>query len=256
MKLLLNSTKTMNASVPAPKGYRTTRPAFADRAAELVAGLRSLPRARYRKELALSEKLAEEALADLHRWDEKGRPQTAALFAFTGLVYRYVAAAEWSPAVRKAADRDLLILSGLYGLLRPGDRITNYRLEMGSRWAPGRAKNLAHWWRDDLTAAVNRRLKKDEPILNLAAQEYVKALDPGLLKGRLLSPVFKERRPDGSLKNAPVHAKMARGAMARWCLENGAREPADLLAFGELGWEAEDEPPTEGRWLFTRPVRD
>lgn len=256
MKLLLNSTKTMDASVRAPKGYRTTAPAFADRAAELVAGLRALTAARYRKEMALSEKLADAALTDLHRWGQPRQPATAALFAFTGLVYKYVEAAELDAPALKAAQRDLLILSGLYGLLRPSDRIENYRLEMGSRWAPGRAKNLVQWWRDELTAALNARLKKGEPILNLAAQEYTAALDEKALKGPLISPVFKERNADGSLKNVSVHAKMARGAMVRWCLRNDVPDPAGLLAFGELGWEPESEPPSSGKWLFTRPVRD
>lgn len=256
MKLLLNSTKTMDASVPTPKGYRTTRPQFAERAAELVIGLRALPTARYRREMALSEKLTDAALADLHRWGEPGQPATAALFAFTGLVYKYVEAAELDAAALKNAQNHLLILSGLYGLLRPADRIENYRLEMGSRWAPGKAKNLVQWWRDELTAAVNRRLRKGEPILNLAAQEYTAALDEAALKGPLISPVFKERNVDGSLKNVSVHAKMARGAMVRWCLRSDVQDPAGLLAFGELGWEPESEPPHAGKWLFTRPVRD
>lgn len=256
LKLLLNSTRTMDATVPTPKGYRTTAPAFAARASELVAGLRSLPVARYRREMALSEKLTDAALADLHRWGEPGQPATAALFAFTGLVYKYVDAAALDAAALRAAGRDLLILSGLYGLLRPADRIGNYRLEMGARWAPGRAKNLVQWWRDELTAAVNRRLKKDEPILNLAAQEYTAALDEAALKGPLISPVFKERNADGSLKTVSVHAKMARGAMVNWCLRNEVTDPAGLLAFGELGWGPESEPPAAGTWLFTRPVRD
>lgn len=256
MKLLLNSTKTMDATVSTPRGYRTTKPVFLDRAGQLVEGLRALPAARYRKEMALSGKLSDATQADLHRWGQPGQPATAALFAFTGLVYKYVAAGELEPAALKAANRDLLILSGLYGLLRPSDRIENYRLEMGSKWAPAKAKNLVAWWRSELTEAVNARLKKGEPILNLAAQEYTAALDPQALKGPLISPVFKERNPDGSLKNVSVHAKMARGAMVRWCLERGATAPADLLSFGELGWEADSEPPAAGKWLFTRPVRD
>ncbi len=127
---------------------------------------------------------------------------------------------------------------------------------MGSRWAPGSARSLVAWWKEDLTAAVNQRLRKGEPLLNLAAQEYLKALDLNKVKGPVISPVFKERRPDGSLKTAPVHAKMARGALVRWCLENWIEEPAGLLAFGELGWEAENEPPESGVWLFSRPVRE
>ena len=92
--------------------------------------------------------------------------------------------------------------------------------------------------------------------MNLAAQEYVKALDVGALKGPLISPVFKEQRPDGSLKTAPVHAKMARGAMTGYLLRSNADAPEALLGFGELGWEAGGDAPESGPWLFTRPVRD
>lgn len=70
----------------------------------------------------------------------------------------------------------------------------------------------------------------------------------------MISPVFKEIRPDGTLKSAPVYAKMARGAMVNWIITRAARKPTDLLGFGEMGWEAGSEPPASGNWLFTRPV--
>jgi cytoplasmic iron level regulating protein YaaA (DUF328/UPF0246 family) len=127
---------------------------------------------------------------------------------------------------------------------------------MGSRIKPPRAANLPAFWRQGLTAALNEQTEPGEAILNLAAQEYVKALDLKALNGPLISPIFKEVRPDGSYKTAPVHAKMARGALVKFIFTSGARHPSDLMAFGDLGWEATAEPPAAGDWLFTRLARD
>ncbi len=93
-------------------------------------------------------------------------------------------------------------------------------------------------------------------MLTVAAQEYMKAVDTGALRGPVLAPVFKEERPDGSLKTVTVHAKRARGALLRHALAVGARRPADLLDFADDGWAPATEPPDEGPWLFTRPARD
>ena len=90
----------------------------------------------------------------------------------------------------------------------------------------------------------------------MAAQEYLKAIDEPALRGPLLAPVFKEERPDGSLKTVTVHAKRARGALLRYALVSAARRPADLLGFDEDGWAAATPPPERGTWLFTRPARD
>ena len=208
------------------------------------------------QKMALSEKLAGDTKAVLSRWGHPDQPVAPALFAFTGLVYKYVDPGVWTTPQLRDAQRRLLILSGLYGSLRPLDLVAAYRLEMGSRIKPPRATNLAAFWRQTLTRDLNGQLRNNEPILNLAAQEYVKALQVKELNGPLISPIFKEVRPDGSLKTAPVHAKMARGAMVKYIFTKAVKKPADLLGFGELGWEASEDVPTSGPWLFTRPVRD
>jgi len=146
-------------------------------------------------------------------------------------------------------------VSGLYGLLRPMDRIEAYRLEMGCRFAPPGARNLTAYWRDRLTDALNDDLADGEAVVSAASQEYLKAVDRSRLRGPLITPVFKERRPDGSLRTPTVHAKMARGALIRHALVVGARTPKDLLGFCDLGWEAAEEPPESGPWLFTRERR-
>jgi cytoplasmic iron level regulating protein YaaA (DUF328/UPF0246 family) len=256
MKILLNSTKTMNLAVDFPRAVRSTRPRQLDQAGQLAELLRPLTETQLAKLMGLSGKLATETRAAAALWGGKGQPQAPAFFAFTGLVYKYIETGDLTVDQLRSAQKQVRILSGLYGLLRPLDLVEFYRLEMGSKLKPTGSANLVDYWRDALTGALNADLKKGEPVVSVAAQEYVKALDLKKLKGPLISVVFKEERPDGSLKTVAVHSKMARGALVRYALETGATSPGDLLGFDALGWEASAEPPADGGdWLFTRPVR-
>ena len=256
MKVLLNTTKTMTLAGRWPVRLKTSVPVFQEQAAALMAPLQKYSQIRLAAQMSLSAKLAAETKGITARWGSDDEDLAPALFAFTGLVYKYIDPASWSTVQLKDAQRRVMILSGLYGLLRPLDEIAAYRLEMGSKYRPAKAANLVKFWQDIMTAECNSQLKKNEPLLNLAAQEYVKALNVKELKGPVISPVFKEVRLDGTLKNVSVHAKMARGAMVKHIFTAGVKQPADLLGFGELGWEASVEPPLSGPWLFTRPARD
>lgn len=253
MLILLNSTKTMNLTVEVPGRLKTTAPAFLETARDLARPLAKVSLARLDTLMAVKGKVADQTRADLALWGQKGRQRRPALLAFTGLVYKYLDAPSLAAADWKRAQKSVRILSGLYGLLRPLDEVESYRLEMGSKVKPKGAKNLTEFWRERLTEALNAELKAEEPVISVAAQEYAKALDLTKLKGRLISPVFKEQMPDGSLRTAAVHAKMARGAMARFVIRTGAKTPRDLLGFADLGWEAAAEPPAAGPWLFVRP---
>jgi len=251
MKILLNSTKTMDDRIRSR--LKSTEPAFMDEARTLAAAMRPLSEKQWLTRFDVTRNTLPEARARMARWGEKGNPRVPALLLFTGLVYKHLDAAAFSTGERKRAQRDLRILSGLYGVLRPLDAAEAYRLEMGVKWKPPTAPNLTAYWKPRLTAFLAADMKPGEAVINLASQEYAKAVDFKALPGPVISPVFKESRPDGSLKSAPVYAKMARGAMVRWLVTHQARKPGDLLGFGELGWEAATEPPREGRWLFTRP---
>lgn len=253
MFLLLNTTKTMNMAAAFPARLKTTLPRQMKEAnilADLVAGLN---RSKLTSLMALSEKLADETRANAALWGQADRPNIPAIYGFTGLVYKSLDAGSLDASQRREAQKKVRILSGLYGVLRPFDLIEAYRLEMGQKLAAGGAKNLVEFWKENLTAALNEDLKSGEPIISVAAQEYMKALDFKLLKGPVISPVFKERRDDGSLKTVAVHSKKARGELVRYALTSKARQPQDLLGFNALGWEATCEPPESGPWLFSRP---
>jgi len=252
MKLLYNTTKTMDCQRSAPRGIRLTRPGFQAEAAELAAQLQRLDQADLARIMGLSDALAATTRGDLGSWGQPGRPSGPALAAFTGLVFKHLAPLDLSVDAWRFAQRHLVILSGLYGLLRPCDRIEAYRLEMGCAFRPAGQANLTAFWRPRITAALNRMLAAGEPVLNLAAGEYLKAVDQEALRGPVIWPVFKQRRDDGSLKVVTVHAKEARGLMARWVLEREVTEPSALLAFDEAGWEAAEDVPARGPWLFAR----
>ncbi len=254
MLLLLNTTKTMNLGAEIPARLKTTKPKQMNQAKTLAEEVAQLSRPQLIKLMGLSEKLADETRVNAALWGNEARHSIPALFGFTGLVYKSLDAGSFNAAQRKDAQKRVRILSGLYGVLRPFDLIEAYRLEMGQKLAVGQAKNIVAFWKEDLTACLNEDLKQGEVIISVAAQEYMKALDPKKLKGPVISPIFKERRDDGSLKTVSVYSKKARGELIKFVLKNKAKTPKDLLGFSALGWEAAEEPPEAGPWLFTRPV--
>jgi len=253
MLLLLNTTKTMNMGSEFPSRLKTTQPRQMNEERQLAGLVAKLNRFQLTKLMSLSEKLADETRANSALWGQADRPAIPAIYGFTGLVYKSLDVGSLDAAQRRDAQSRVRILSGLYGVLRPFDLIEAYRLEMGQKMAVGHARNLVEFWKENLTAMVNEDLKAGEPIISVAAQEYMKALDFKSLKGPVISPVFKERRDDGSLKTVAVHSKKARGELVRYALTHKARRPQDLLEFGALGWGAVEEPPASGPWLFTRP---
>ncbi len=256
MLLLLNTTKLMDLEPAVPPRLKSTDPRRMVEAHELVDDLRDRDAGFFAKSMDLKADLARRTRADFSLWGDPERPSPPAVYAFTGLVYKHLAADGFDAPTRRRAAKKLRILSGLYGVLRPFDRIEAYRLELGCKYAPPGVRNPVDYWRERITDDLNDDLRDGEPVVSTASQEYMKAVDETRLRGRVITPVFKERAPDGKLKTRVVHAKMARGALIRFALETGARSPRDLMGFGEMGWEAAEEPPESGPWLFTRVPRD
>lgn len=254
MILLLNSTKTMNLNASVPPGLNLTQPRQMELAHMLAVKIAGMSRSRLADLMSLSENLAKETRNNAKLWGLADRPKVPALFAFTGMLYKSLDPESLDAADQKNAQKRVRILSGLYGVLRPFDQIEAYRLEMGHKLVMGKTKNLVAFWKKSLTAALNNDLKNGEAIVNLAAQEYMKAVDLKNLNGPVISPVFKERQKNGSLKTVAVHAKKARGELVRYALMRNARTPGDLVGFHSLGWAAAEKEPKEGPWLFTRPV--
>ena len=254
MLLLLNTTKTMNTGAPIPPRLKGTEPRHMEQAARLAGRISKMNCSRLTELMSLSQKLADETRSNATRWGLKNSPRIPALFGFTGLFYKHLDALNLDAAQHSDAQKRVRILSGLYGILRPFDLIEAYRLEMGHKLVTGKAKNMAAFWKEPLTAELNQHLKPGEPIISVASQEYMKALDLKKLNSPVILPVFKEAHPNGTLKAVGVHSKKARGALTRYALVNKAQSPRDLMGFNAMGWKPAEKIPEAGPWLFTRPV--
>jgi cytoplasmic iron level regulating protein YaaA (DUF328/UPF0246 family) len=251
MIAILSPAKTLDYKRPVPP-VDASEPRFAEDAARLAAAAAKLGPKRLGTLMHISEKLAQ-LNADRFRGFPEGA-QRPALYAFAGDVYVGLEAHTLEePAVVFAQDH-LRILSGLYGLLRPLDLIRPYRLEMGTRWAPGRKKDLyAHWGgrlgaalADDLAAADT------DVIVNLASREYWQAIEQAPPKGaRILTIDFREEGPDGLRFNS-FAAKRARGMMARYLCEHRLDRAEALKGFNSDGYRFVTEGSDDAVWRFVR----
>lgn len=245
MLLLLAPAKTQDFLNPCPP-VPATRPRFQAEADRLVKALRKLGPPRLAKLMSLSDALTDRTLAQLADWDRaEERP---ALFAYAGEAYAGLEARSLTPEALAFAQDHLRILSGLYGLLRPFDALRPYRLEMAARLATPGAKDLHAYWEPRLTAALAEDLRSRRVVLNLASQEFTRALRPEALPARWLTCTFLE----ASGRVVSFHAKRARGLMARFVLQNGLEDPEGLKAFTDEGYRFQPKASTPGTWLFRR----
>ncbi|GAA4455711.1 YaaA family protein [Phytohabitans houttuyneae] len=239
MIILMHSSKTMRppTSGPAPTG----RPALLDRAEELVAYLRTLSPAELARVMKVSADLATK-VRDLHaEWSTKPDRQSPAAATFVGDIYSGLQVDTFAAADRTYADRHLRILSGLYGILRPFDGISPYRLEMGYRLPRGPYANLYTFW----GKAIAEQLPAKGRIVNLAANEYSKTVVPHVDPARVVTPRFLTvDAASGQAKFVVVHAKIARGAFARWLVTGRVKEGA-TREFAEIGYRYDEALSTE-----------
>lgn len=253
MILLISPAKTLDFSGADLASY--SEPRLLDHSAQLVALLRRKSARELMRLMSVSERLAD---INYHRYQHFATPFTPenakqAILAFKGDVYTGLQAEDFSADELAFAQRHLRILSGLYGVLRPLDLMQAYRLEMGTRLSNGHGKNLYEFWGDEITEVINQDLAEqgEEVIINLASQEYFRAVNVEKLKGRLYHIHFKENR-DGQYKVIAFHAKKARGLMCRFVIRNRLRDPADLKGFDLDGYFFNEDLSSETDWVFIR----
>jgi hypothetical protein len=257
MLLILPASKTLDFEAPHLEA-RTTQPEFLEDSARLVAELRALSQPALAKRMALSDKLAGQVFNYFQDWKRPFTPRNAkpALLAYAGDLYDGLGATTLTKSDLHFAQAHVRILSGLYGLLRPLDLMRPYRLEMGARMAAG---SLYTFWGERLTEALNRHLDHEkalgrEPVLlNLASEEYAKAIHPGRLRGRMITPVFQEGQAD-RYKVVSFFAKRARGTMARFIIRERLADPEKLRHFREDRYRFAKEASSPERWIFRREV--
>ncbi len=233
-----------------------TVPAMLDDSMTLIEELRKYNADQVRELMEVSENIARLNVDRYKAFSLPFTPRNAkpALFAFKGDVYRGIPVEEYDPEDLDFAQRHLRILSGLYGCLRPLDLIQPYRLEMKTKLRNPRGDNLYQFWGDRLTLCINEELKKQqEPTLvNLASNEYFKAVKPKLLEGRLLNIAFKEEK-NGKARVIAVFAKRARGMMADYIIRNRIEASEDIKGFDMEGYRYSEADSDDRQWVFRRP---
>jgi cytoplasmic iron level regulating protein YaaA (DUF328/UPF0246 family) len=251
MIALLSPAKTLDYTRPLPP-VEPSVPRFAEDAGRLAAAAAKLGRKRLGKLMHISDKLATLNAERFSGFD--AQPERPALYAFAGDVYVGLEARTLeAPAVAFAQDH-VRILSGLYGLLRPLDAIRPYRLEMGTRWAPGRKKDLYAYWADRLSASLAEDLTASgsDVVVNLASKEYWHAIEQAPPKGaRILAIDFREDGPDGLRFNS-FAAKRARGMMARYLCEHRLGDVEALKGFDSDGYRWTADGSDDSVWRFVR----
>ena len=251
MLILLSPAKTLDYDKPVPV-IPESQPRLAEDARALATAAAKLGPARLCRIMHISDTLAKLNADRFRSFD--AAPERAAIFAFAGDVYRGLRARTLSSAALGFADDHLRILSGLYGLLRPGDLIRPYRLEMGTRWAPGRKRDLLHFWGERIGSLLAQDLTVEgsNEVLNLASQEYFAAITQAPPPGaRIVAIDFREIGPDGLRFNS-FAAKHARGAMARWACERHADRIEAMKGFDEDGYSFDRDASTDESWRFVR----
>jgi len=241
MLFLLSPAKTLDDQTPVPPALQAqaTRPLFVARSAALIEVLRQLGPAEIGQLMSVSEALAQLNAGRFAAWstrftEHNSRP---AVLAFNGDVYEGLQAGSLSLADHAWAQQHLCILSGLYGLLRPLDRLQPYRLEMGTRLPVGPAKDLYAYWGDTLAEQLNlwQQGEPEPVIVNLASQEYFKAARRKVLRARVVHCHFEEWHK-GQWKVISFHAKRARGLMARFAIQQRASHIEQLKEFSAEGY--------------------
>jgi uncharacterized protein len=254
MLFLLSPAKSLDYQSPVPDVPHTL-PAFAADSARLIEVLRKKSPAQVASLMDLSDPLAALNVARYQAWSPKFTERNArqAVLAFDGDVYDGLQARQLKPADLDWAQQHLRILSGLYGVLRPLDWMQPYRLEMGTGLAVGSTANLYQYWGSRIAEHLNETLAADKTpvVINLASQEYFRAVDRKALKARVIDCVFEEWRP-GGWKIISFSAKKARGLMARHAIMKRVETPRKLENFNLEGYAFDAAASQPERLVFRR----
>lgn len=254
MLILISPAKTLDYQSPLAT-TRFTQPELLDHSQQLIKVARSLSAPEIKALMGISDKLADLNATRFHDWQPDFTPENArqAILAFKGDVYTGLQAETFSEVDFDFAQQHLRMLSGLYGVLRPLDLMQPYRLEMGIRLANAKGSDLYQFWGDTITDKLNDALaaQGDEVVVNLASDEYFRAVKPKKLKAEIVKPVFLDEK-NGKFKVISFYAKKARGLMSRYIIENRLTTPEQLKAFDVDGYFFDEETSGKNELVFKR----
>lgn len=254
MLVVISPAKNLDYTTP-PVTDRVTQPELMSDTQELMATCRTLAPQDLASLMKISDKLAQLNAERFSEWQLPFTPDNAkqAVLAFNGDVYAGLDANTLSEKELTYAQSHLRILSGLYGVLRPLDLMQAYRLEMGTGLVNSRGKNLYQFWGDIITSHLNLALaaQGDNALVNLASNEYFKAVKPKNVAGTVITPAFKDKK-NGEYKIISFFAKKARGLMARFIIKEQINQVAQLQQFDYAGYQYNASMSTETVPVFTR----
>lgn len=252
MKIIISPAKSLDFETNVPT-QRFTQADFLEQSERIQNTLKKKSAKSLSKLMTISESLGqlnyERNQAWLLPFDLKNARQ--ALYAFNGDVYLGLNAYSLPLEKLDAVQQKVRILSGLYGLLKPLDLIQPYRLEMGTKLKIGTKENLYKYWQEPISKALNKEMKPNEILINLASNEYFKALDTKILNRPIITPIFKDLTK-GKLKVVSFFAKRARGLMLRYIIDNDIETIENIKNFNSEGYTFDNKLSNNLQFVFTR----
>ncbi len=251
MLIVISPAKTLDFET-ASSTENYTQPRFLPQSQQLINELKVLSATDIASLMKLSDKLAALNMARFQTWLKPFNLDNAkqALLAFKGDVYTGLDADTLDEVGLEFAQQHLRILSGLYGVLRPLDLMQAYRLEMGTKFANKKGKDLYQFWGSQLRDSLEAELKEGV-LINLASNEYFKAVEAKKLKARIITPIFKDLK-NGQYKIISFYAKKARGLMSRYIIDHRLIKPESIKDFDSEGYRFSPEMSQADEWVFLR----
>lgn len=258
MIAVISPAKTLDFITP-PSTEDHSLPRLLEQSEDLIKLCRKLSPTDLSKLMKISDKIAGLNVARFEQWQKEFSLDNAkqAILAFRGDVYTGLDADSLTAEELISGQARLRILSGLYGLLKPLDLIQPYRLEMGTSLINDKGNSLYKFWGDQITNLLNQDLaeQKSELLINLASNEYFKALQPKKINAQIITPIFEDEK-NGQYKVISFYAKKARGMMARYIIENQLSTVDELKAFSAHGYRFNPHGSTDNALLFQRASAD
>jgi len=252
MKIVISPAKSLDYESKVTTD-KYTQPVFLEQSEKLSNVLKKKSARQLSKLMSISENLGQLNYERNQNWSlpftlENSRQ---AIFAFSGAVFQGIDVATIPTNKLEQLQEKLRIISGQYGLLKPLDIMQPYRLEMGAKLKIGRKNNLYQFWDTAITEALNSELEENEPFINLASAEYFKAIKPKLLKVPVITPIFKDFK-NGEYKTIMTFAKLARGYMVRYIIDNDVDTIEGLKGFNSEGYAFDANLSNDRELVFTR----
>lgn len=254
MLIVVSPAKTLDFESDLPT-EEFTQPAHLKQSRLLIKRLKDFSSLDLSELMHISSKIADLNFERNNQWKTPFTPQNArqAMFAFKGDVYSGLDAYTMTEHNIAYAQQHFRMLSGLYGLLRPLDLMQPYRLEMGTKLHTSAGKNLYQFWDMQITDAINKQLKaiNSDTLINLASNEYFKAVKSKNIKGQVITPVFKDYK-NGEYKMIGFFAKKARGLMSRYIIDHEINDVEQIKLFDSEGYQFKQALSEGNKWVFTR----